>query len=191
GSAGQQRPGQSERRALGVAADRPALPGVHDLSAQFDDLPECGLQVGDRQVGQRETVAGAAAALVESDGRAGVLSLQAHALFRLALGERDAEEPLPEAAGAVEVVRGELDQEPAQLPDPAASENPHSRQTKRVDVRSSRMPMVTPQAGQIGGRSSSWLSPWSFFTALDGIAVEIAGRGPGSARLFLLSPNGT
>jgi len=30
--------------------------------------------------------------------------------------------------------------------------------------------MVTPQAGQIGGRSSSSLSPWSFFTALDGIA---------------------
>jgi len=36
------------------------------------------------------------------------------------------------------------------------------------------MPIVTPQAGQIGGRSPSSLSPWSFFTALDGIAVEIS-----------------
>jgi hypothetical protein len=34
------------------------------------------------------------------------------------------------------------------------------------------MPIVTPQAGQIGGRSSSSLSLWSFFTALDGIAVD-------------------
>src|SRR6266700_2327241 len=172
GSAGgRRRLGEAEWRPFGIAANCPALPGVHDLSAQFDDQPEFGLQVGDRQVGQREAVARTAAALVEPDGRAGVLSLQTLALLRLALGQRDPEEPLPEAAGAVEVVRGELDQEPAQLPDPAASENPHSRQTKRVDVRSSRMPMVTPQAGQIGGRSSSWLSPWSFFTALDGIGV--------------------
>jgi hypothetical protein len=176
GSAGHQRPDQAERRAFGVAADRPALPRVHDLSAQFDDLPECGLQVGERQVGQREAVARPATALVEPDGRAGVLCLQALALFRLALGERDAEEAMPEAAGAVEVVRRELDQEPAaQLADPASSENPHSKQTKRVDVRSSRMPIVTPQAGQTGGRSSSPLSPWSFFTASDGSAVEITG----------------
>jgi hypothetical protein len=104
-----------------------------------------------------------------------VLCLQALALFRLALGERDAEDPLPETAGAVEVVRGELDQEPAQLPDPGSWENPHSRQTKRVEVRSSRIPIVTPQVGQIGGRSSSSLSPSSLFTALDGIAVEIIG----------------
>jgi hypothetical protein len=96
---------------------------------------------------------------VEPDCRADVLSLQALALFRLPFRERDAEEPLPKAAGAVEVVRRELDEEPAQLPDPASSNNPHSRQTKRVDVRSSRMPIVTPQAGQIGGRSSSSLSP--------------------------------
>jgi len=51
----------------------------------FDDLPERSLQVGDGQVGQREAVAGAAAALVEADAHAGVLCLQALALFRLAL----------------------------------------------------------------------------------------------------------
>ena len=37
-----------------------------------------------------------------------------------------------------------------------SSEKPHSRQTYRVDPSSSTvMPIVTPQAGQIGGRSSS------------------------------------
>ena len=158
GPAGHQRPGQTEWRSFGVAADRPALPRMHNLSAQFDDLLECGLQVGDRQVGQREAVAGAAAALVEPDGRTGVLCLQALALLRPPLGERDVEEALPEAAGAVEVVRRELDQETAQISDPASSAKPHSRQTKRLEVCSSRMPIVTPQAGQMGGRSSSPVS---------------------------------
>ena len=40
-----------------------------------------------------------------------------------------------------------------------SSEKPHSRQTYRVDPSSSTvMPIVTPQAGQIGGRSSSALA---------------------------------
>ena len=99
---------QAEWRALGIATDRPALSRVHDLSPQFDNLQQCSLQVADRQVGQREAVARAAAPLVQSDGRARELCLQALALFGLALGERDAEHPLLEAAAPVEVVRGEL-----------------------------------------------------------------------------------
>jgi hypothetical protein len=172
GSTGRRRPSEPERCPFRVAADRPVLPRVHDLPAEFDDLPKRGLQIGDRQVRQREAVAGTTATLVEPDDRASVLCLQALALFRLALGKRDAEQVLPEAAGAVEVVRRELDQEPAQLPDPVASAKPHSRQTKRVDVRSSRIPIVTPQAGQIGGWSSSSVLRWSSFTARDGIVKE-------------------
>jgi hypothetical protein len=145
---------------------------VHDLAAELDDLPKRSLQVGDRQVRQREAVTGAAAALVEPNNRADVLCLQALALFHLALGKGDAEEVLPEAACAVEVVRRELDQELAQLPDPGSSAKPHSRQTKRIEVPSSRIPIVAPHAGQMGGRSSSPVSCRSSLTALDGIARE-------------------
>jgi hypothetical protein len=43
-----------------------------------------------------------------------------------------------------------------------SSEKPHSRQTYRVDPSSSTvMAIVTPQAGQIGGRSSSAFLPSS------------------------------
>lgn len=58
------------------------------------------------------------------------------------------------AAG--EACYGELDGRSPRKPFDGSSEKPHSRQTYRVDPSSSTvMPIVTPQAGQIGGRSSS------------------------------------
>ena len=48
-----------------------------------------------------------------------------------------------------------------------SSEKPHSRQTYRIDPSSSAvMPIVTPQAGQIGGRSSSASAVFSSSTEI-------------------------
>ena len=68
-------PGERERAALGVAADRPSLTGVDDAAAELDHLLGRRGDVGDLEVGQRERVTGPAAALVDADrGAASVRS---------------------------------------------------------------------------------------------------------------------
>src|SRR4029453_974947 len=64
--------GKAERVALGVLADRPPRAGVDDRPPERADLIERGREIRDREVGQRERVAGPATARVEPDrGTAG------------------------------------------------------------------------------------------------------------------------
>jgi hypothetical protein len=83
---------------------------VHDLPAELDNLPQRVLQVGNRQVGKREAVARPGATLVQPDNRSRVVGLEAFTLFRPPVVEGNAEQALPEPAGASEVVGGKLDQ---------------------------------------------------------------------------------
>ena len=75
------------------------------------DPRDGGAKVGDRDVGEREAVAGPRAALVHPDSDAGVLPLPAAALAGNARLERRAEQPLPEAARPLWLVGRELDQD--------------------------------------------------------------------------------
>src|SRR6201999_2323061 len=97
---------EGEGGALGVAADRPALAGVDDRAAEVLDLTQGAGHVGDREVGERGGVAGAAAALVDADPDAARVGDPAGALPRPALGEVDFEQAPPEAQGALGVVGG-------------------------------------------------------------------------------------
>src|SRR5437762_13145326 len=57
--------GEPEGRGLGVAADHPALARVDDLAAERAHSLDRGGEVGDREIGEREAVTGARAALVQ------------------------------------------------------------------------------------------------------------------------------
>lgn len=104
--------GEAERAALGVAADRPPLAGVNDDAAEFGDKQQGALDVVDREVGERERVAGSAPAFVNADrDRLSVaVCLPARSLAVAAIVERGAEQARPEPPGAGRVVGGELDQ---------------------------------------------------------------------------------
>src|SRR5262245_3053561 len=91
------RTGKSERRAFGVATDRPALAWMDDLTAELAHTLDGGREVCDREVGQREAVAWPAAALVQPEHDPLVLGLPAAALLGVAVGERCLQQPLPEA----------------------------------------------------------------------------------------------
>jgi transposase InsO family protein len=68
-------------RALGVAADHPALAWVDDLAAERAHSLDGGSEVGDREVGEREAVAGARAAFVQPEHNPLVLGLPAAPLL--------------------------------------------------------------------------------------------------------------
>jgi hypothetical protein len=77
-------------------------------------------------------------------------------LDRLSGASREANDSIPELASWR--CGGKSDARSSE-PIDKSSEKPHSRQAYRVDPSSSMvMPIVTPQAGQIGGRSSSALA---------------------------------
>src|SRR5512132_3332445 len=64
--------GEAERVALRVLADRPPRAGVDDRPSERAHLIERGGEIRNREVGQRERVAGPATACVEPDrGTAG------------------------------------------------------------------------------------------------------------------------
>src|ERR671910_746784 len=101
---------ETERAALGVAADRPALARVHDAPSELDDALERLREIRDAEVRQREAITRAPATLVQQERRASLVGLQALAFPLPPLVERDVEQRLPEAAGAGQVVSRELDQ---------------------------------------------------------------------------------
>lgn len=103
--------GEPEGRSLGVAADHPALAGVDDLPAERLHPLDCGWEVGDREIGEREAVAWAGAALVQPEHDPFVLALPPAALLRFPVGERRLEQALPEPSRAFGLVGGKLDQE--------------------------------------------------------------------------------
>jgi len=102
--------GEPEGAALGVAADRPLLAWVDDLTAEFRDAGERLGDVGDGEVGKREAVAGTWPALVQPERNSACVRLTAAPLPLLALGEREAQQLLPKAASALWVVCGKLDE---------------------------------------------------------------------------------
>ena len=58
---------ETERAALRIAADRPAIARMHDGAAELGDALQRGGHVRDREVGQRERVAGTTSARVNAD----------------------------------------------------------------------------------------------------------------------------
>src|SRR3954452_25600173 len=102
--------GTSERetRPLGVAADHPALARVDDLAAERLHPLDCGDEVCNREVGEREAIARAGAALVQPDQDSVVLDLPAVPLTGSTFGERRVEQPLPKPASAFRLVGGKL-----------------------------------------------------------------------------------
>src|SRR3954447_6216828 len=120
--------GERERAALRVAADGPALAGVDDRAAELLDAGDRGRQVLDGQVGQRDAVARAGAALVEPRGGAAPLRLPAAALVGPAPAEVAPEQAGPEPPGPLGVVGGGLD-EGERGPDHHADRIPGTRAT--------------------------------------------------------------
>jgi hypothetical protein len=70
-----------------------------------------GGDVGDREIGEREAVAWAGAALVQPEHDPCMLALPAAALLRSPVCERRLEQALPEPSRAFRLVGGKLDQE--------------------------------------------------------------------------------
>ncbi len=102
---------QGEGASLGVLAYRPALAQVHDRAAELGDAIERSVHVVDLEVGQRERVAGAAAAFVDADrDGVSVVGLPAGALSVAAWLELGAQHPRPKAPCPLGVVGWELDQ---------------------------------------------------------------------------------
>jgi D-aminoacyl-tRNA deacylase len=102
---------QAERAALGVAADRPAPPGVHDRAAELGDARERAVEVVDREVGQRGAVARARGPRVDAHRGARARGLPALPLVLAARDEGPPEHALPEPQRAGGVVGGELDEQ--------------------------------------------------------------------------------
>src|SRR5437867_3593803 len=71
-----------------------------------------GSEVGDQEVGERETVTKTRAALVQPERNPLVLSLPAAPLLGSAALQRRLQQLLPEASRAFRLVGGKLDQEP-------------------------------------------------------------------------------
>jgi|SRR6266542_5621286 len=77
---------ETERAALGVAADRPAIARVDDAPFQLDEALERPREIRDAEVGQREAIARAAPTLVQPERRVSLAGLEALA-FALLLVE--------------------------------------------------------------------------------------------------------
>jgi len=77
-------------------------------AAELDDTEERLFEVGDGEVRERNTVAGARAARVQAELGAAEVSLPALPLSFPALLEPEAEQNFPEPAGPGGIVRGEL-----------------------------------------------------------------------------------
>src|SRR5947209_11353508 len=101
--------GQPERAPLGIPTDRPPRPGMDNAPAQRLDLAERRVHVSDREVGQRDRVAGTGAALVDAYRGVPGVCLPAAAFGLAAVGQLDAEEIRPEPSRAAWIVGGGLD----------------------------------------------------------------------------------
>jgi hypothetical protein len=87
------------------------------MSARVDDAPaerldplKCVGDIADREVGQRERIAGTAPASVYTDGGRSRVRLPTLSFAVLASFQLKAEELHPEAPGALGIVCGKLDQ---------------------------------------------------------------------------------
>jgi hypothetical protein len=85
-------------------------PGLDDLAAERLHPLDRGGEVGDREIGKREAVAWAGAALVQPGHDPCMLALPAAALLWSPVGERRLEQAPPELPRAFRLVGGKLDQ---------------------------------------------------------------------------------
>ena len=83
---------------------------MNDAPSQLDETLERLRKIRDAEVGQRKTIARAAATLVQPERRVSLTALQARAFALLPLVEGHVEQRLPEASRARQVIGGELDQ---------------------------------------------------------------------------------
>ncbi len=155
--------GEGERRALGVLADRPAVARVHDAPAERPDALDRGRHVGDGEVGQRPGVAGAGPAGVDADPGALAARLEALTLALAARVELHGQQALPEAACALDVVRGELDHRQsglghrANLADrPSAAEYPAPEPPCPFSPTSTRASRTSRRTTSVARGSPSW-----------------------------------
>src|SRR5262245_8286344 len=101
---------EPERRALGVATHRPGLSGMDHGAAQLTDAVDRERHVSHGEVGQRCRIAGSAAALVDPDRWSLTAGLTPGPLALDALVEAVVEQPFPETARPLGVIRGKLDE---------------------------------------------------------------------------------
>src|SRR3954449_78160 len=101
---------QPEWASLGVLADRPCLPRVDDAPAErLDPLERVG-DIADREIGQRERIAGAGPAGVDADRGRSRVRLPTPPFAVLPSFQLKAQEPHPEPPRALRIVCGKLDQ---------------------------------------------------------------------------------
>jgi hypothetical protein len=101
---------QRKRASLGVAADRPHLARMHDRSTLGAHALERGGEIVDREVRERERIAGPAPAGVHTNRGRTRVRLPALALSVAARLQLEAQHARPEAPSALRVIGGKLDQ---------------------------------------------------------------------------------
>src|SRR5918996_5548130 len=104
------RGGNGERAARGVPAHGPPVAGVDDRAAELADALEGRGQVGDGEVGQGGGVAGPGSTLVYSEAQTVGVGLPSGSGRGVPWRQGDAEDSVPEPAGAIGVVGRKLDQ---------------------------------------------------------------------------------
>src|ERR687895_70788 len=104
------RGGHGERAALGVPAYGPPVAGVDDRAAELEDALEGRGQVGDGEVGQGGGVAGPGSTLVDSEAQTVGVGLPSGSGRGVPWRQGDAEDSVPEPAGAIGIVGRKLDQ---------------------------------------------------------------------------------
>jgi hypothetical protein len=83
---------------------------VDDLAPERTDALERGVHVRDREVGERNPIAGARPSLVEAQCGVSAVGLPAFALTLATIPEFDLQELAPESTGAFGIISRELDE---------------------------------------------------------------------------------
>ena len=107
---GRRRRGQREGTSLRVTADGPPLARVDDGTAELGHTLECRAQVGDREVRKRSSIARSGSTTVNAESKTIGVGLPPRSRRGRPGHEIDAKNSTPEAASAIWVVGGKLDQ---------------------------------------------------------------------------------
>ena len=104
------RGGEREGSSLRVTADGPPLARVNDGAAELGDALECRPQVGDRKVRKGSSIARPGSTTVNAESKTIGVGLPPRSRRGRPGHKIDAKNSTPEAAGAIWVVGGKLDQ---------------------------------------------------------------------------------
>jgi hypothetical protein len=102
--------GQREGTPLRVAADGPALARVDDGAAELGDARQRRAQVGDREVRKRSSISWSGSTTVDAESKTIGVGLPPRSRHGGPGCEIDAKHSTPEAASAIWVIGGKLDQ---------------------------------------------------------------------------------